>query len=153
VTCLVGSLAVSQTRGAGLLVVVMLLTRISVAWGGRLCQPTLFNSSPVYGASAWKSRRTCFRFDLMVVTLIMVKVKIISVLHVRSVRIRLLLRFETPRKNAATKAFHRLISSGLLWVALRWSRIISSSKRKKMIRVTIKESPIMKKAKMTTMGL
>ena len=75
------------------------------------------------------------------------------VLQVSKVRIRLLLKFETPRKNAATKAFQRLISSGLLWVALRWSSIISSSNRKKMMSVTIKESPIMKKAKMTTMGL
>ena len=51
----------------------------------------------------------------MVVKLIMVKVKIISVVQVRIVRSLRLLRLETPRKNAATKAFQRLISSGRLW--------------------------------------
>ncbi len=89
----------------------------------------------------------------MVVKLIMVKVRIMSVVQVKMVRSRRLLRLDTPRKKAATKAFQRLISSGRLWVARCWRRIISSSKRKKMIRVTIKESPMMKKAKITTMGL
>ena len=50
------------------------------------------------------------------------------------VRIRLRLRLETPKKNAAVNAFQWLISAGRLWLARRCRRIISSSNRKKMIR-------------------
>ena len=82
-----------------------------------------------------------------------VKVRIINVIQVRMVLILRRLRFETPRKKAATKAFQWLISAGLLWVALLCKSIISSSNLKKMMRDTMNDNPIIKKARMITIGL
>ena len=83
----------------------------------------------------------------------MVKVRMIRVRQVRVVRRRRRRRLETPRKKAALKAFQELISAGRLWEARRWSRIISSSNRMTMIMVTRAERPMMKKARITTVGL
>jgi hypothetical protein len=82
----------------------------------------------------------------------MVKVSIIKVIQVSTVRIGRRLRLLTPRKKAAAKAFQRLISGALICLARCWRRAISSSNRKKMIRVTISERAIIKKARITTVG-
>ena len=91
--------------------------------------------------------------DLTAVKLMMVKVKMIRVAHVRAVRRRRRLKLLTPSMKAAANAFQRPSSSAWTIFALVCSWIISPSKRKKIISVTIKESPIIKKARITTMGL
>ena len=91
--------------------------------------------------------------DFTEVKLMMVKVRMIRVAQVSPVRSRRRLRLLTPRKKDATNAFHRLISSIFICRARRCNDTISASNRKKMIRVTIIDSPMIKNARMTTMGL
>ena len=91
--------------------------------------------------------------DLAEVKLMIVNVKITSVAQVKAVRRRRRLRLLTPKRKAATNAFQRPISPDCTSCARVCSSAISSSKRKKMINVTTRERPIIKNARITTMGL
>ena len=77
----------------------------------------------------------------------------IRVAQVSAVRKRRRLKLLTPSRKAATKAFQRPSSSDWINLARVCSWVISPSKRKKIISVTIKDNPMMKNASMTTMGL
>ena len=91
--------------------------------------------------------------DLTEVKLMMVKVRMTRVVQVSAVRSRRRLRLLTPSRKAATKAFQRPISPSWTSRARVCRLAISCSKRKKMISVTIRDSPMMKKARITTIGL